>query len=71
MVTGGKYFYLTKNGKIGIINKFKLPAWYGEFTPLESPANYGGDDKINNIHLRPACRRQGGVQAPSFLTGLK
>jgi len=30
------------------------------FTPLESPAKYGWDGKINNIHLRPAYRRQEG-----------
>jgi hypothetical protein len=35
------------------------------FTPLESPAIYGGDD-INKI-LIPY--RKGGVKAPSFLTG--
>jgi hypothetical protein len=35
------------------------------FTPLESPAIYGGDgiDKILIPH------RKGGVKAPSFLTG--
>ena len=35
------------------------------FTPLESPAIYGGDD-IDKI-LIPY--RKGGVKAPSFLTG--
>jgi hypothetical protein len=35
------------------------------FTPLESPAIYGGDDmdKISTPY------RKGGVKAPSFLTG--
>jgi len=35
------------------------------FTPLESPAIYGGDD-INKVSIP---YRKGGVKAPSFLTG--
>jgi len=35
------------------------------FTPLESPAIYGGDD-INKVSIP---YRRGGVKAPSFLTG--
>ena len=35
------------------------------FTPLESPAIYGGD----NINKASATYRKGGVKAPSFLTG--
>jgi len=35
------------------------------FTPLESPAIYGGDD----INKASVPRRKGGVKAPSFLTG--
>ena len=35
------------------------------FTPLESPAIYGGD----NINKASAPYRKGGVKAPSFLTG--
>jgi len=37
----------------------------GLFTPLESPAIYGGDD-INKASIH---YRKGGVKAPSFLTG--
>jgi hypothetical protein len=40
--------------------------YFRSFTPLESPAIYGGDD-IDKI-LIPY--RKGGVKAPSFLTGL-
>jgi hypothetical protein len=36
------------------------------FTPLESPAIYGGD----NINKASIIYRKGGVKAPSFLTGL-
>jgi len=35
------------------------------FTPLESPAIYGGD----NINKDSIPYRKGGVKAPSFLTG--
>jgi len=42
------------------------------FTPLESPAIYGGDD-INQASRRVESTtipyRKGGVKAPSFLTG--
>ncbi len=41
--------------------KHRLP-W---FTPLESPAIYGGD----NINKASIPYRKGGVKAPSFLTG--
>jgi len=36
-----------------------------EFTPLESPAIYGGD----NINKASIPNRKGGVKSPSFLTG--
>jgi len=35
------------------------------FTPLESPAIYGGDD-ISKVSIP---YRKGGIKAPSFLTG--
>jgi hypothetical protein len=45
--------------------------WFG-FTPLESPAIYGGDD-INKASRRVESTtihyRKGGVKPPSFLTG--
>src|SRR3989338_797053 len=35
------------------------------FTPLESPAIYGGDERYESL----IPYRKGGVKAPSFLTG--
>jgi hypothetical protein len=46
-----------------LVVKFK--AWHSNFTPLENPIIYGGDD-IDKI-LIPY--RKGGVKAPYFLTG--